>query len=190
MMVVKLAESKSYTKLNVPLYVGIGWNEALYERTQYARRIRERYTRSIFLRPTLFIVITTTNGEPTGLTVFTSEILSYKTFKIFLEASKYGELTEELLLDNMGVIQLAPSLHSDLRAAPALKNSYLFTKGCRQEIYEFSTASFVEAEQILEIIFEPGKITRLKTLSKGDKAIRQYKIVLPLLMQWPYRFCD
>ena len=187
---VKLTESKAYTKLEVPLYVGIGWEEALYERAQYARRIRERYTRSIFLRPTLFVVITTTNGEPTGLTVFTSEILSYEAFNIFLESSKYGKPIDELLLDNMGVIQLTASLHSDLRAAPALKNSYLFTKGRRHVVYEFSTASIVEAEQILKIIFEPGKITRLKTLSQGDKAIRQYKIVLPLLMQWPYRFCD
>jgi len=174
----------------MPLPQGLSWDEALAERTKCARRIRERIMRAEAPRPSLFIVVETENGQPAALIVFSSDLPTDHNIGIYDGVSKFGSPKFRFLLDEVDVESRIKPLRPDLHAVPPGKKSYLPTQGDRQPIFEFMVNDIQEVEDLLQYVFEPGKIIPMGIQPHVERPHGTYKIKQPRIMKYPNRLTD
>ena len=174
----------------MPLPEGLTWEQALLERTNCARRIRERNSRTDSPRPTLFIVIKTSDGQPSGLVVYSTDIPTDNNIDLYYGASIFGIPGVRVLFDHIDVESRIKPLRPDLHAVPVGKKSYLPTQGDPQPIYEFMVTDIEEIEQLLKYIYEPGKIIPRGVQPHVERPPGTYNLKRPRNMNYPNRRRD
>ena len=174
----------------MPLPEEFSWNQAILERTNCARRIRERNSRTDTPRPSLFIMIKTHGGQPSDLIVYTSDLPTTDNIDLYYGASIFGKPTIRFLFDHLDVESRIRPLRQDLHAVPVGKKSYLPTQGDPQPIYEFMVDDIEEVEQLLKYIFEPGKIIPMGIQPHVERPHGTYKIKRSRHTKYPNRLRD
>lgn len=186
-LITKINQAKAFLEITMPLPDDLTWEQALLERTNCARRIRERNSRTDTPRPTLFIVIKTSDGQPSGLVVYSTDIPTDNNIDLYYGASIFGIPGVRVLFDHIDVESRIKPLRPDLHAVPVGKKSYLPTQGDPQPIYEFMVTDIEEVEQLLKYIFEPGKIIPMGIQPHVERPHGTYKIKRPRHMKYPNR---
>jgi hypothetical protein len=186
-LITKICRFEAFLEVSVPLPAGLSWDQAIYERTNIARRIRERNGRTYIPRPQTFVIIKTDSGQPSGLIVYSSDLPADENISIYDGLSPCGESTIDFLLDNYDVESRIKALRGDLHAVPVGKKSYLPTRGHQQPIVEFMASNIEELESWLCFIFEPGKIIPLGIQPHVERPHGTYKIKRPRNMRYPNR---
>ena len=189
-LITKINQAKAFLEITMPLPEGLTWEQALLERTNCARRIRERNSRTDTPRPTLFIVIKTSDGQPSGLVVYSTDIPTDNNIDLYYGASIFGIPGVRVLFDHIDVESRIKPLRPDLHAVPVGKKSYLPTQGDPQPIYEFMVTDIEEVEQLLKYIYEPGKIIPMGVQPHVQRPHGTYKIKRPRNMNYPNRLRD
>ncbi len=157
----KINDKAAFLKITMPLPKGLTWEEAIEERTNLARRVRERKQTLKAKRPQQFVLILTEESNPTGLLLFTSDGLTPQNIDLYKGVSKHGEPFFEELLDLTDVISHVQPLKSHLNSIPIGRNSYLNSAGDRRVSITFRTSNIHEAEAILKLIYGDGNVVGL-----------------------------
>jgi hypothetical protein len=186
-LITKISKAKAFLEVTMPLPEGLSWDQAIHERTNCARRIRERNSRTGTPRPTLFIFIKTTDGQPSGLVVYSSDIPTDDNIDLYRGASIFGVPGVRVMFDHIDVESRIKPLRSDLHAVPVGKKSYLATQGDPQPIFEFMVHDIEEVEQLLKYIYEPGKVIPMGIQPHVRRPHGTYKIKRPRHMKYPNR---